>query len=259
MRMLTILAVAATALQAAPLSAAELVPYEAEYRVALMGYVAFGNIESFEGLRRIRLSRDCQKWKLNVEVTHTYYLGDQYKETYIVIKHYEALDGSRMEYDFRMDVDGDRKLWRKGSAKVGGPGKPGTITYRKPDSGSAELPAGTLFSLTAEAEALDHMTAGKERWTLPIFNLGALVDSSYTVTERGVVPPGEPTGDVELISRPGWVVKVQSYDQQSNILSTETEQILHDTGVSSANLITLATLMTREDLVRIKRLPTPQC
>lgn len=67
MRMLTILAIAVAAFQASPLSAAELEPHEAEYRIIMTENRWPGEIRSWDAAGWIRISRDCRKWKMETE------------------------------------------------------------------------------------------------------------------------------------------------------------------------------------------------
>ena len=263
MRMLTILAFAVAAFHAGPLSAAELMPYEAEYDVWLKGYGGLGPVEAFEGQRRVRLSRDCRKWKLEHELTHTYNRAGHREDMQIVFVHHEALDGSRMEYDFRYTINGSLKEWRKGRAELGDAGKPGTVTYRRPQQDPVELPAGMIFPLARVAAILNRQATGEDRWTQLEFNAGILIKTSYSVTKRGVAARSEPEGDADLVSERGWQVRAENFDWHSDVAIEVTEHIVHGNGVSSSSLSlmnnSLNQLYTQEDLVRIKRLPVPQC
>ena len=259
--MLTILAVAAAAFGAGPLSAAELVPHEAEYKVTLVRYLGSGNIQSFEGNITERRSRDCQKWKLEGELTYNYYLRGEYREIRVSQTFYEALDGSRAEYNAKGTYDGVLEVWDKGSARRGDQGKPGTVTYRKPPEGKAELPAGTMFLVAADAESIANLAAGKKQWTQIVFDRGDILNVSTTVTKSGVAATVAPAGDADLVSGAAWVVKNKEFDRQSNELLWEYEQTIHENGVVSRYVENnvLASRVTLAELVRIERLPVPQC
>ena len=257
MRMLAILVVAVAAFQAAPLSAAELVPHEAEYKETLVRHRNGG--ELVEGYFRNRLSRDCKKWKMEGESQSKFTIDGQYEEWRTTWKYYEALDGSRMEYDVKYEVDGDIMERMKGSATLEGPGKPGTATYRIPRKDSEELPAGTMFWIAARATDLGNMAAGKKQWTRVVYEAGDLLKIVFSVKKRGATAPASPAGDTDLLSGATWLVESKIYDRQSDEVDQVNERTFHGSGVVSRELKNLGFMIHRYDLVRIERLPTPQC
>lgn len=259
MRMLTILAVAVATFPANSLPAAELAPHEADYKVTLVRFLGPGNVESFEGAVKFRLSRDCQKWKLESESTYNLSWNGQYQEMRVSEKQYEALDGTRMEFDVRLEVDGDLKKQFKGSASLEGPGKPGIVKYRMPRRESVGLPAGTVFPIAWTNAVAGRLAAGKKRWTLPVFYTGEIAEISSSVTKSGVAASATPAGDTDLISGSGWLVRTRLVNQQPDSAGMEMELTIHGNGVISAGVIYEELWITRQDLVRIERLPAPQC
>ena len=254
MRMLTILAIAVAAFQAGPLSAAELVPHEAEYKVTLMRYLGPGNMDFLGGSFVTRQSRDCRKWKVENELAYSVSWDGHPIDFQLNEKNYEALDGSRMEFQAWGDAEDRSKKRVKGFASFRQPGKPGIVKFTEPEALSYELPTGTLFPIARNTAIVENITAGKKQWTLSAFIYGEFGEISVTVLKSGVAAAVTPTGDTDLISGTGWVVKSASVDS-----GEETERTIHSNGVFSTGVTRGPLFIMRFDLVRIKRLPVPQC
>lgn len=258
MRFAAILAALLAILPLSSLSAAEFVPHEATYISTLEKYHGPGELQAWEGTTRRSISRDCQKWKIVTKIVLNFTINGIESQIEGISKTYEALDGSRMEFDTLTVLNGDVMNHKKGSAKLRGKGMPGVATYREPAGETLELPAGTIFIVASSLASIDQTDSGKKKWKQLVFNDGELTDLSYTVRKRGVAASASPSGDANLISRTGWLVdgKVQGRQSGVNAQSTALE---HANGVTSLIMQNNDIFATRDELVDIRALPTPQC
>lgn len=258
MRFAAILAALLAILPLSPLSAAELVPHEATYSSTLEKYHGPGELQAWEGSMRYSVSRDCQKWKLVKEFVTRFTINGTDSEIRAISTIYEALDGNRIEFNARAELNGQTVLYKKGSAKLQGKGMPGVATYREPAGETLELPAGTIFIVASWLASIDQTDSGKKKWKQLVFNDGELTDLSYTVRKRGVAASASPSGDANLISQTGWLVDGKFHGRQSgvNVQSTALE---HANGVTSLIVQNNDIFATRYELVDIRALPAPQC
>lgn len=256
MRIVAILAAVLAMSPVSPLSAAELAPHEATYTLVLEKYHGPGEIQSWEGTSHYSISRDCQKWKLQIETNIRASVNGTFSESRGVATTYEGLDGNRMEFNFRVTLNDQTLEHRKGSAKLQGPGKPGVATYRIPEGETVDLPAGTIFPVTSWRASIAHLGSGKKKWKQTLFVDGSLANYSFAIRKSGVAATVHPTGDAGLISRPGWWLDTVHLGKDLNL---EESFLAHANGVFSLIFRNLPGFTTREELVDIRALPTPQC
>lgn len=258
MRIVAILAVVLAAFQMSPLSASEMVPHEATFVSTLEEYHGPGEIQAWGGSMKYSVSRDCQKWKSVTDIVYRFTVNGTESEIWAHSTIYEALDGSRVEFDTRTEVNGQILSHKKGSAKLQGTGKPGVATYKIPQGETLNLPAGTIFPVASWLSSINYLAAGKKKWKQLIFNDGELMDYVYSVRKRGVSSPASPQGDAGLVSQAGWLIDGKVYARQSEA-HVQLTLLSHSSGATSLYIQGNEMFSTREDLVEIKALPAPQC
>jgi hypothetical protein len=172
--------------------------------------------------------------------------------------YYEALDGNRIEFDTRTELDGRVLQRKKGGAKLQGEGKPGVAKYRMPQGEILDLPAGTMFVVASWRASIDQLGTGKKQWKQLVFIEGELTDFLYSVRKRGIAAPAGAKGDANLISQPGWLIDVNMNGRQSgtDILAT---LLSHPNGAASLYIHNNDMFSSLDELVEIRALPTPQC
>ncbi len=256
---LTVLTVvfAAFAGQSAP--AAELATYSARYNLVLEELKIPGEAKAWDGAAAIRISRDCQKWTLWIETAFTLSLGGgSVFKFHSVEKYFESLDGTRLEFELLLRINGAVSDRRKGVAVLAGKGKPGRVTFSLPKGKKLELPAGTELPVAATASIVDNLAKGKTQWRQSVFTWGELMTMSHSVDEKGVSLARQPKGDTRLTKFSGW--RVNSTGQRHESGETfRIESLVHPNGLTSQYLTVQEAVTFAHELVEIKALPTPEC
>lgn len=258
MKTVAVLAVVLAIFRISPLSAAELAPHEAIFASELLEFRGLGELQAWEGSMRYSISRDCQKWTSITEIVYRFTVNGVDSEIRAVSTTYEGLDGNRIEFDTRTEINGRTLNRKKGSAKLQGRGKPGVVTYAIPRGETLDLPAGTIFTVSSWLSSIDQYSAGKKQWKQLVFNDGELADFSYSVRKRNVAAPISPNGDTSLVSQAGWLIDGEVYARQSD-MNVQLTTLSHTNGATSLLIQHNDTFSTRDELVEIRALPAPQC
>lgn len=253
---------ALTAFPAPPAAvAAELIPHQATYRVAVQKFKQNPGIRiEAGGVLTRRVTRDCQKWEVveKFDVRISAETGDSFEFT-SVQQFYEGLDGRRMEFSGWITGSGKR-LAVKGNAVMNGDGSGGLARFGKPVEMEQEIPPGVRFPVAANREVLDALIAGRRPPALIAYRpLGAatLVETSPAgAADLSAFEQGD-AGPVEGRS---WIVKsrVQDMDETPADASFETMQI-HENGVISRYWLDNPTTTTVVELVELRPLRAPDC
>lgn len=83
---------------------------------------------------------------------------------------WEAKDGLSMRFRMRQTTDTAVTDQVEGTARLDGPGGPGTVHYTVPEAKDMPLPAGTLFSMAHTEAIIAAAQSGKKFLSVPIFD-----------------------------------------------------------------------------------------
>jgi hypothetical protein len=181
-------------LAASPCLAAEQVPmaaHRALYRLTLES-ARGGDVSAARGTMAYELTDACDGWATRQRLAMTITNRDgQDVELVSDYATWESKDGLSMRFRMRQTTDTAITDQAEGTAKLDGPGGPGTIHYTVPEEKDMRMPAGTVFP-TAHTEAIIAAAeAGKRFIALPIFDgtgdRGAQ-DSSIAIANWGPNP-----------------------------------------------------------------------
>ena len=256
---LTVLIAALAAFAGQPAAAAEMATYTARYNLVLEELRIPGEAKAWDGAAAIRVARDCQKWTMQAEAAFTLSLGNGSTfKFHSVEKYYESLDGTRLEFELLLRVNGSVSDHRKGVAVLKGKGKPGRVTFSIPRGKKMDIPAGTELPVAGTAAAVANLARGKTEWRQSLFMWGELITMSYTVDEKGVSLAKQPTGDTRLTKYSGWRVSAAGLRHESGKTFRQ-ESLVHPNGLISQVLTNQESLTYSHQLVKITALPTPEC
>lgn len=158
-----------TARAADPAPPVVLAPHHAVYKLSLDS--SQGEIVAGGGSMDYEVTDACDGWatrqRLEMNVTNT---SGQDIDMVTDYATWESKDGLSMRFHMTQTTDTAITEQVDGTAKLDGPGAPGSIHYTLPEDKTLALPAGTLFP-TAHTEALlNAAVAGRKFITLPIFD-----------------------------------------------------------------------------------------
>ena len=252
-------------LLAPPAAAAELVPHEARYRLALENVKIEGSVVDGGGEMWMRLERDCEAWTLKGPFVFRATLanGDELRiEAGSTLS--ESLDGLRMTFDTFVRVNGETVEALKGRAALESPGGPGKAVFTMPEKKRIPLPPGTGFPITEGKRSIDDLLRGKTVRNYIMFD-GSSADGPFEVSDFAAGAPlalaEAPKGDIDLLESPSWRVQSDFYVYGSR--TPEPLQTLivqnHANGVTSRMVIDQGYLSFQGSLIEIRRLPEPDC
>lgn len=172
MRLRFLLAMLAS-VAAVPAFAAGQVPmaaHRALYRLTLES-VRGGDVSAATGTMAYEVSDACDGWATRQRLAMTLTSRDgQDIELISDYATWESKDGLSMRFRMRQTTDTAVTEQVEGTAKLDGPGGPGTIHYRVPEDKEVALPPGTLFPMAHTEAIIAAAEAGKRFLALPIFD-----------------------------------------------------------------------------------------
>jgi hypothetical protein len=242
-----------------PAAAAELATYSARYKLVLQELNIPGEARAWDGAAAIRIARDCRKWSVQLETAFTLSLGDGgVFRLHSVEKYRESLDGTRLEFELLLKINGSVSDRRKGVAVLAGRGKPGRATFSVPKGKTVDLPAGTELPMAGMASLVANLARGETQWRQSLFMWGELMTMSHSVDGKGVSLAKQPKGDTRLTKFSGW--RVSSTAQRHETGGTLRRQsLVHPNGLTSQYLTEQELVTYAHELVEIRALPTPEC
>lgn len=240
-------------------AAAELATYSARYDLVLEELKIPGEVASWDGAAAIRIARDCQKWSLRIETAFTLSLGGgSVFKFYSVEKYRESLDGTRLEFELVLKINGAVSDRRKGVAVLEGKGKPGRATFSIPKGKTVELPAGTELPVAARASLVASLASGKTEWRQILFKWGELMTMSHSVDKKGVSLAKQPRGDTRLTKFSGWRVNSTARRQETGAIF-RLQSLVQPNGLASQYVTEQELVTYAHELVEITALRTPEC
>lgn len=242
-----------------PAAAAELASYSARYDLVLEELKIPGEVTSWNGAAAVRITRDCQKWSLRTEAAFTLVLADgRVVNFHFAERNRESLDGTRLEFELLLKINGSVSEHRKGVAVLEGKGKPGRVTFRIPKGKTVDLPAGTELPVAGMASLVANLAKGKTQWRQPLFMWGELMTMSHSVDEIGMSLAKQPKGDTRLTKFSGWRIDSTARRHESGE-TLRLQSLVHPNGLTSRYLMEQEIVTYAHELVEITALPTPEC
>ncbi len=242
-----------------PAAASELATYTARYDLVLEELNVPGEVAAWDGAAAIRIARDCQKWSLRIEAAFTLSLGDgRVLKYHSVEKYRESLDGTRLEFELLLKINGSVLDHKKGVAILEGKGKPGRVTFSIPQGETLDLPAGTELPVAGSISLVASLAKGRMEWRQIVFMAGELLTLSHSVDEKRVSLAKQPRGDTRLTKFSGWLV-YSTARQHKTGATLRLQSVVHPNGLASRYVTEQELVTYAHELVEITALPAPEC
>lgn len=243
-------------------AAAELVPHEARYDIALESLQIEGFPLEAGGEMAVRLSRDCQKWELIQEMQFRVGLeGAAPIELHIQIKMLEGLDGRRMEFSGWQKKDGRDIAKLRGRAVMDRNGDGGVAQFTHPEETQWNLPSPTRLLISARRDLLDALAGGQGAPQSIAFEVQGLSEVTRVAPGKGVGEKALRTDGAALLRERSWTVDRAIYFEEiarNEPAMYETLQV-HANGVVSKFWHDYRTMVIAGELVALEKLPEPDC
>jgi hypothetical protein len=250
-----------TALQAAG-AAAELVPHEARYDIALESLQIEGFPIEAGGKMAVRLTRDCQKWELLQEMRFSIGLeGATPIELHFQVRILEGLDGKRMEFSGWQEKDGRDRVKLRGRARMNADGYGGAAKFQHPEETDWTLPTPTRLLLAARRDLLTALSSGRTDAQSIAFEVQGVSEVTRVSPGKGLSASALKTKGAPLLKEKSWLVDRAVYMEEiarNDPFMLETQQI-HANGVVSRFRQDYHSMVLAGELVALEELPEPDC
>lgn len=172
-------------------------PHTARYDVSLLE-ARMGDIAAANGTMEIELSRGCDAWALNTELTlNTNQADGTGFDLGVVSASQEASDGSWYTFESRVFVGGELQDFHKGRAELDEAGR-GEAVFEQPQAMVLPLKSGTKFPIAATLESLGLLFNDGVR----ISNYVIFDGSGPTALRATDIVAGKPDPTLEGLSDP---------------------------------------------------------
>jgi len=244
--------------------AAEIMPHRALYTMSLGRASGDASVTGASGTMAYQWGESCDGWTIE----QRYRLKMGYSESPDVsissnFVTWEAKDGLKYRFNQKETRNGNENEEIRGTAKIDGAGKAGTVEFEKPEAKNFPLPAGTLFPSAHTIHLIERAKAGDNFVSRHIFD-GATVENAVLVSAV-IGPKVEPDADAAkqspLLDRPGWRVRLAFFpaDPKAEKPDYELGMLLLDNGVSRDLVIDYGDYAIRAKLDDIEGLPKGGC
>src|SRR5258707_13133969 len=186
--------------------AAEIAPHHALYSMSLGATHGDAGVTGAGGTMAYQWGESCDGWT----VEQRYRLKMAYAESQDVsissnFVTWESKDGLRYRFNQKETRNGTDNDEIRGTAKLDGPDKGGTVEFEKPQPKSLKLPPGVLFPSSHTIFLIDKAKAGENFISRQLFD-GATVENAVLVSAgigAQVEPDEESAKKNPLFKRPG--------------------------------------------------------
>lgn len=177
---------------------------------------------------------------------------------------WESTDGLHFEFDYQMAIDGLIVDTVLGQAALDEPGGGGTALYFKPDRMTVDLPAGTVFPVSARRRMIAELKGGSDSFSQMIFagpgKDGMQIEKVSVLAEPLYLGPHVVEGGASLLVGQAWHTQKEIFADvgQTQLRYTANHQT-YENGVMIGALVHSDKLNIQTKLVRVEALPRPEC
>lgn len=245
-------------------SAGEIAPHRALYSISLSRASGDAGVTGASGTMAYQWGEVCDGW--TVEQRYRLKMGYSESPDVTIASNFvtwEGKDGLRYRFQQKESRTGSDDEEVKGTAKLDGPDKGGTVDFDKPADKNIKLPPGTLFPSAHTIMLIQKAEAGENFVSKQVFD-GATAESAVLVTAvigAKVEPDAELAKKSPLLNRPGWRVRLAFFpaDQKADKPEYELAMVLLDNGISRDMTIDYGDYAIRAKLDDIEPLQKPGC
>jgi EipB-like len=258
------LALTCTGLGAGPAGATEIMPHRALYTMSLGRATGDAGVTGAAGTMAYQWGESCDGW--TIEQRYRLKMGYAESPDVSIASNFvtwEAKNGLDYRFNQKETRNGADNDEIRGTARLDGPGKGGTIVFEKPEGKNFELPVGALFPSAHTIFLIERAQAGESFISRHVFD-GATVENAVLVSAvigPKVEPDAEAVKKSPLLNRPGWRVRLAFFpaDPKAEKPDYELGMLLLDNGVSRDMVIDYGDYSIRAKLDDIEALPKPGC
>ena len=252
-------------LLAGPAVSAEISPHRALYTISLERANSDSNVTGASGTMAYEWGETCGAW--TVDQRYRVKLGYSESPDVTIASNFEATeakDGLRFAFQHREGRgEGEEPEEVRGTARLEGAGKGGTVEFQSPSDKKVKLPAGVLFPSAHTIALIDLAPTGETFISKQVFD-GSTAEEAVLVTAvvgAKVEPDPELAKKNPLLNRPGWRIRLAFFpaDQKLEKPEYELSLVLLDNGISRDMVIDYGEYALRAKLDDVESLPKPRC
>jgi hypothetical protein len=259
---LALVLLAAAALMPARVTAVELIPHEAVYRLTLLETDYQGAIIQSHGALGVRLKRQCNNWQSQSELLFTIEL-DSGKNIRVhnMLRLRENLRGQRVEFTGWMNSNNTGKIDTRGTAKFPASGDPGEVMFDKPKKDQRKLAIGMGLPTESFVKILDQLLVGETPAPVHYFDPYSKYTEMRLLGGAPTILKKPPEGDSELVEGKSWRLRVTPVFESAilNELGAHTVVQIHANGVASHMTIDLGNMKLGASLVKVRKIESSGC
>jgi hypothetical protein len=248
--------------------AAEIVPHQAMYRLALQDMKMEGWAETSNGTMEVRVLRDCFHYGIDRHIDFNIRYTDD-RETHIVIEERlrEAVEAQQYWYWSRTTLNGtaEQEAAQQDDGTIEMRLLGVQVKYNWPDDRRIEVDPAAIFPFDALKRQLDSLEAGALQPEFIVFD-GLNKDDAYRAIYRPaqvtqVANPIIPDGNAELLDAPAWRFTTQYFlmGSESHTPARTITSKVHANGVVSETIIDIGPFAFKGTLAWLKGEPIPNC
>ncbi len=264
-------------------SANDIVPHRAIYRLSLLSARNSSAVADVSGAMMFQWADACDAWTVeqHFRMDFVYTEGEEVQMTTNYAT-WEAKSGTRYRFNVRKTVNGDLDEEVRGQAAIDPAGKHSTVHLDKPDAGDQPLAAGTLFPTQHTLVLLEQALAGEHFVARTVFDgadaegpteVSVVIGKRMTLKDGVGVTVGSkdrPSREVlvadakrdnRLLSGAAWPVRLAFFPAKSDSSSPEYEMsmlLLHN-GIAEAMQIDYGDFTVNAVLETLEPLPKSGC
>lgn len=245
-----------------PVTAVELVPHEAVYRLTLMETDYKGAVVQSHGALGMRLKRRCNNWQSQSELLFTIELDNGKKfRVHNMLRLRENIRGQRLEFTGWMDSDKTGKIDTRGTVKIPASGDPGEVMFDKPKKEQRKLAIGMGMPTESFVKILDQLLVGETPAPVHYFDPYSKYTEMRLLGGAPTILKKPPAGNPELVEGKSWRLRVTPVFESIalNELGAHTIVQIHANGVASHMIIDLGNVKLAADLVKVRKIESSGC
>lgn len=245
-------------------AAVSLVPYHAEYTLALRHHAAASNagIAALKGRLEVRIEHSCDGWSTQQSMGFRM-LGEDGSDLEHLAFFNAFEEHGNDGFTFASRTWADRQLAEQVAGVVSRDNidGPAMVRFSKPDNRQAQLPTQALFPSEHARQVLAGARAGKRGFMHIVFD-GSSVDNPLQISSWiGNVRPQGRDSVGALAQHRSWPVRLAYYalDATRSLPQFEMSVELYDNGVAGDMVYDYGEFAVSVTLEKLALLPTAQC
>ncbi len=240
-------------------------PHRAAYSLELIKTSRSSTITSAVGGMIYACGETCEGWTVDQQFILTVgrAAGESMQLT-AISSTFESKDGLTFRFNIKRERNGRVVEKIRGSARLGGAGKSGKVTYQLPETGQFDLPAGTVFPTLHTLRLMRRAKTGARTDRQLVFDGSEIKPpspvSAFILPSRAPKKPN-PVLKPPLGPFPVRLFNLAFFDAKSKNPEPEFEMSIkmQDNGVAPSLVLDYGDYRVGGNLIRIESLDKPSC